>query len=82
MLFSTRFFSIILSLTLSFSFFPMAFFVDRRQAQSLDLKFHSTGITRQRDGALVKVDPRKGERGIFDALKIEWREPWERCADI
>ncbi|KAL7410968.1 hypothetical protein BDY24DRAFT_417563 [Mrakia frigida] len=54
----------------------------QRQAQSLDLKFHSTGITRQRDGALVKVDPRKGERGIFDALKIEWREPWERCADI
>ncbi|KAL7415266.1 hypothetical protein BDY24DRAFT_382392 [Mrakia frigida] len=54
----------------------------RRQAESLGLKFDSSGITNRTTTAKIPVDPKLGEKGIFDILGLEWLEPWERCADI
>jgi DNA polymerase IV len=61
----------------------------RRYAKAaLNLKFDSSGIRSRDDGAWVDFeDGGKGkapdmltaEKRVFEGLKLEWREPWERC---
>lgn len=56
--------------------------IPRKHAKSLDLKFDSSGIRNRTTTARILVDPKTGEKGIFDRLSLKWLEPWERCADI
>jgi len=52
----------------------------------LNLKFDSSGVRRRDDGSWVDLEAGNGdllvkEKRVFAGLKLEWREPTERCTD-
>ena len=54
--------------------------------EQLGLKFDSSGVRRQDDGSWVDLEAGGGdllvkEKRVFAGLKLEWREPTERCTD-
>ncbi|KAF8848627.1 DNA polymerase beta [Acephala macrosclerotiorum] len=54
--------------------------------EKLNLKFDSSGVRRQDDGSWVDLEAGDGdmlvkEKRVFAGLKLEWREPTERCTD-
>ncbi|KAG9663323.1 DNA polymerase beta-like protein, partial [Aureobasidium melanogenum] len=52
--------------------------------QTYNYKFDSSGVRDRRTGRVVDVDGKadsmeQAEKNVFDALGLEYREPWERC---
>ncbi|KAG9944156.1 DNA polymerase beta-like protein, partial [Aureobasidium melanogenum] len=52
--------------------------------QTYNYKFDSSGVRDRKTGDVVDVDGKadtmeQAEKNVFDALGLEFREPWERC---
>jgi DNA polymerase IV len=52
----------------------------------LGFKFDSSGVRRQDNGEWVDLEKGDGdllvkEKRVFSELRLEWREPTERCTD-